>query len=94
MLGRWLGTIFMPEPRPFTMDITEQRGSQYFGTYRDIAFGTVTLTWDGGDRVEFFVYFGDGSGVYRGTFIEPDRVRGSMRYDKIPRTLDFDMSRY
>lgn len=94
VLGHWVGTIFMPEPRAFTMDITQQSGSHYAGTYRDIAFGTVTLTWDGGDRVEFFVYFGDGSGLFRGTFSDPDRVRGTMKYDKIARTLDFDMSRY
>jgi hypothetical protein len=86
VLGHWTGTIGMPTPRPFIMDITTERGGRYFGTYRDIAVGTVTLDWDGEDRLHFFVYFGDGSGTFEGRFIEHNRVRGSMKYDKIATT--------
>ena len=93
VLGHWRGTIAMPTPRPFTMDITTERGGRYFGTYRDIAFGTVSLDWDGEDRVHFFVYFGDGSGTFDGQFIEHNRIRGSMKYDKIATTFSFEMFR-
>lgn len=93
VLGHWNGTIGMPTPRPFTMDITTERNGQYFGTYRDIASGSVTLDWDGEERVYFFVYFGDGSGTFEGRFVEHNRVRGSMKYDKIAATYSFDMSR-
>ncbi len=93
VLGHWTGTIGMPTPRPFTMDITTERDGRYSGTYRDIVFGTVTLDWDGEDRVHFFVYFGDGSGTFDGRFIEHNRVRGSMKYDKIATTYTFDMTR-
>jgi hypothetical protein len=93
VMGHWSGTIAMPSGRPFTMDITTRRDHEYFGTYRDIAFGAVTLNWDGGTRVSFFVYFGDGAAWFEGQFIAPDRVRGSMRYDKIASRFDFDMTR-
>jgi hypothetical protein len=94
VLGHWSGLIAMPEVRPFTMDITSQYGvNAYSGRYRDIAFGTVSLTWDGGDRVDFFVNFGDGAGAFQGTFVAGDRVRGSMKYDKIATRFDFDMTR-
>jgi hypothetical protein len=93
VLGRWTGIIAMPEPRPFTMNITGQRGNEYFGTYRDIAFGSVSLTLDG-DRVDFFVYFGDGSGTFHGAFVATDQVRGTMKYDKIATVFDFEMTRH
>jgi hypothetical protein len=93
-LGRWSGVIAMSEPRPFTLELTGQRGSEYFGTYRDIAAGSAGLTWDGEDRIEMFVYFGDGSAAYQGQFIGPNRVRGTMKYDKIATVFGFEMTRH
>jgi hypothetical protein len=92
-LGQWSGIIAMAEPRPFSMELTGQRGREYFGSYRDIAVGSVGLTWDGEDGIEMFVYFGDGSATFRGQFIAPDRVRGTMKYDKISTVFGFDMMR-
>jgi hypothetical protein len=93
VMGRWHGTIAMPTPRPFTMEITSRRGDTYFGSYRDIAYGSASLTVDADGRVDFFVYFGDGSGTFMGWFVAPDRVRGSMKYDKIATRFDFEMVR-
>ena len=94
VMGHWNGTIAMPTPRPFTMDITSRRGDTYFGAYRDIAYGSASLTVDADGRVDFFVYFGDGSGTFAGRFVGADRVRGSMKYDKISNTrFDFEMVR-
>jgi hypothetical protein len=93
VVGHWSGTIAMSPPRRFTMDITWLGGTLYAGDYYDIAFGKVRLIWDGGDRMEFVVNFGDGQAAFDGRFDAPDRVRGSMKYDKIGRPFDFEMTR-
>jgi len=74
--GEWTGVIDMGNSaRPFTMSIS-QVGDDIRGTYEDIAWGTVSGTYRGGDEFDFFVYFGDGSGTFDGEFDGPDRVRG------------------
>ncbi len=93
MTGQWSGTIDMPGGRTFTMSVI-QDGNDFYGTYRDIAFGTVTGSYrPGGRAVEFFVYFGDGSGLFSGNFDGVSRVRGTMKYDKIATTFGFEMTR-
>jgi hypothetical protein len=93
VVGHWSGSIAMSPLRPFTMDVTRVSGALYGGDYYDIAFGKIRLTWDGGERVEFVVNFGDGQAAFEGRFVAPDRVRGSMKYDKIATRFDFDMTR-
>ncbi len=93
MTGQWSGTIDMPGGRGFTMSVI-QTGNDFHGTYRDIAFGTVTGSYrPGGRGVEFFVYFGDGSGLFSGNFDGVGHVRGTMKYDKISTTFGFEMTR-
>lgn len=91
LAGRWEGEIDMPGGRHFTMTLSED-GERIWGSYRDIAFGTVTAAISG-DRVGFFVYFGDGSGTFEGEFDGPDRVEGTMKYDKIQTRYRFRMLR-
>jgi hypothetical protein len=91
--GEWTGVIDMGDsPRPFTMSVS-QMGSDVRGTYQDIARGTVSGTYEGGDEFDFFVYFGDGWATFDGEFDGRDRVRGTMKYDKIQRRLPFEMTR-
>lgn len=92
MTGQWAGTIEMPGGRGFTMSVI-QDGSDFVGNYRDIASGTVTGSYRVGSDVQFFVFFGDGSALFSGRFVSENRVRGSMRYDKIDATFGFEMNR-
>jgi hypothetical protein len=93
VLGHWQGIINMPAPRPFTLDITAERGGQYVGTYVDYVPGAVELTWDGLDRVQFIVHFPDGAMWFDGRFVAPDRVKGLWRGAYVTSQYDFDMTR-